>query len=130
MNMAVFNKFAGRPSEVFVRITTEVERRFASFDQQRRNARVIGEIVANQIRNRSVAISKESPDSTPPRREMERREPSELHQWTLASATELLEMITELNEETLNELLDLERRGRSRPAVISAIEARLASDNS
>jgi hypothetical protein len=130
MTMTAFNKFAGQPFELFERITTEVERRFALFDQQRRNARVIGELVVGQIRNRSVPFFKESPVSLPPERVLERRKPSELHQWTLLSAAELLEYIAEVEEESLDELLDLERRGRRRPAVISAIEARLASGNS
>jgi hypothetical protein len=112
-----------------------VEGVFARIDQDRRNARLIGEMVVGQVRlrlkertTRIVSPSAEGPISMAGDRSRPRN-PVTVDRWSLLSASELIDLVETLNEDELRELMNDERQGRCRAAVMDAVERRLQGES-
>jgi hypothetical protein len=110
------------------RITDQMRR----FDQDRRNARMIGEMVVRQFGSRlhrpsptpSPTDHARSPVDSSLSRSLARNEHSEVERWALLSAAELIARVDELSIADLDVLHEAEARGRNRAAVLEAIERR------
>ena len=110
------------------RITDQMRR----FDQDRRNARMIGEMVVRQFGSRlyrpsptpSPTDHARSPVDSSLGRSLARNEHSEVERWALLSAAELIARVDELSIADLDALHEAEARGRNRAAVLDAIERR------
>ena len=118
-----------------------VEAQLRAFEQDRRNARVIGEVVVRQLVQRIVrkpdigsssAAVNSLLDNAHSRsvdldaREIERTTRSQVDRWTLMGAAELVASLGGMDRDELELVLKAERDGRNRPVVIGAIEDRLA----
>jgi len=108
-----------------------VEIRLRRFDQDRRNARMIGEFAVRQfeqrINRRGATVMDVTPVDDVLISERQRRESVPMvNRWLLLSATELIAKIEEMNIDELQMLLQAEKTGRKRLSVIEAVERRLA----
>ncbi len=109
-----------------------VEIRLRRFDQDRRNARMIGEFAVRQFEQRikrgGAGVVDVAPvDEVSLVAERQRRETAPtVNRWLLLSATELISKIEEMNIDELQSLLRAESTGRQRLSVIEAVKRRLA----
>ena len=112
-----------------------VEARLRRFDQERRNARMIGELVVRQLESRlrpvhhgdPVSVVDEEPDVSHP---VTPENTPEVDRWSLLGAAELVALIDDLDTDELRSLDEAERCGRNRAAVRDAIARRLGYGNS
>jgi hypothetical protein len=111
------------------RVLQRAERELRRFNQDRRNARMIGELAVRQLRNR---LSTTPIASEPVQGEVlasERRLPSSdssPDRWALLSAQELIDQLEGMGRGELLEVLRREQEGRNRISVVEAIRARLS----
>jgi hypothetical protein len=111
------------------------EEAFARFDQDRRNARMIGELVIAQLRRRFGLQASEYVAPVPVTQvptivdSSRTRSSVAVDRWGVLSASELIDLVESLNHAELKELLNFERKGRCRAAVIDAIEGRLNGES-
>lgn len=118
------------------RVLQRAERELRRFNQDRRNARMIGELAVRQLRNRlsTTPVASEPMQSEPVQDEVlasERRVPSSdssPDRWALLSAQELIDQLEGLGRGELLEVLRREQEGRNRNSVVEAIRARLSDD--
>lgn len=127
----VFGVMVGRltDSRALVR---RIEEQMRKFDQDRRNARMIGEIVVRQLgvrlRRAESTASPSIPDPGPvvasAGTALSRDAHTEVDSWALLGATELITRIDELSIAELDALQQSEEQGRNRAAVLEAIARR------
>jgi len=109
-----------------------IEFRLRRLDQNRRNARMIGEFAVSQFEKRIIrrparvevdtAIDEVSLTAERRAREVA----PTVNRWLLLSAAELIEKIEEMSIDELRVLFEAESNGRRRISVIEAVERRLA----
>ena len=104
-----------------------IEEQMRKFDQDRRNARMIGEVVVRQL---AVRLRRAEPTASP---SISDQGPvvasagdahTEVDSWALLGATELIARIDELSIAELDALQQSEEQGRNRAAVLEAIARR------
>lgn len=106
-----------------------VERVLARFDQDRRNARMIGELSVFEFRRRlldrrpapSTPVSAATADVV-----REHGHDAPVHPLSLLGVSELLAAIDEMNPDELASFRQHEESGRRRPLVLEALERRSA----
>jgi hypothetical protein len=109
-----------------------IEFRLRRLDQNRRNARMIGEFAVSQFEKRIIrrparvevdtAIDEVSLTAERRAREVA----PTVNRWLLLSAAELIEKIEEMSIDELRLMFEAESNGRRRISVIEAVERRLA----
>lgn len=121
------------------RLFVAAERFLARVEQDRRNARMIGELAVNGIRgrvfNRASATHAPSDRVVPTQSDgTVRYEPGavdavEVHPLMLLGASEVLRAIDDLSTEDLVTWRAVESSGRRRPAVLAALDRRINGDD-
>lgn len=106
-----------------------IEGHLRRLDQERRNARMIGEMVVRQVESRfrpSRPVDYEAAPVTDDNVTQRSSTPQDaaVDRWSLLGVHELIAMIDELDSDELQSLADAERRGRNRAAVLEAIARR------
>ena len=106
-----------------------IEGHLRRLDQERRNARMIGEMVVRQVESRfrpSRPVVYEPAPVTDDNVTQRSSTPQDaaVDRWSLLGVHELIAMIDELDSDELQSLADAERRGRNRAAVLEAIARR------
>lgn len=122
------------------RLLGTVERALSRFDQDRRSARMIGELAVSELRRR---LADRAPASLIPQdvpRDPQHHLVSEttqdahdahvdgiVHPLSLMGVSEVLAVIEEMPPQDLESFRLLEESGRRRPAVLAAIDRRMSS---
>ena len=121
------------------RLLGNAERVLSRFDQDRRSARMIGEMAVSELRRRlteRAPAARVSQDVTggPPAVDPETTQDvsaadvdAVVHPWRLMGVSELLAAIEDMGPHDLESLKHLEESGRRRPAVLAAIDRRMSS---
>jgi hypothetical protein len=115
------------------------ERTLARIDQDRRNARVIGEFTVSGLRSRlvdRVSTPRTTTDQSSHNEagnsdsgEVRADSIEDVHPLMLLGAAELLAAIVDLAPDELHEWRAVEAAGRRRPAILAAIDERLSGDD-
>ena len=116
------------------RVLQLAERELRRLNQDRRNARMIGELAVRQLRNRlsTTPVASEPMQSETVQDEVlasEGRLPSSdssPDRWALLSAQELIDQLEGMGRGELLDGLRREQEGRNRISVVEAIRARLS----
>lgn len=128
---ALYGVTMGRLTDTHA-LVRRLEEQMRKFDQDRRNARMIGEMVVRQLgvrlRRAEPTASPSIPDPGPvvasAGTALSRNTHAEVDRWALLGATELITRIDELSIAELDALQQAEEQGRNRAAVLDAIARR------